>query len=131
MYSRKIVEPRMKHWVTPTLLTGYSCEDFPFRATWNLLLPRKEEMRPNIWPEIPSDLRLWRRPDPVERLGYIKCYSLSTPDLLKARAILADTTVRISAVDREDLKLCWKSEKRPHFSEWSTILLFTSFQRLY
>ena len=31
-------------------------------------------------------------------------------------AILSDTTVRRSAVDQEDLKPYWKSEKRPHFS---------------
>ena len=38
------------------------------------------------------------------------------PDLLKALAILSDTTLRRSAVDREDLKPYWKSEKRPYFS---------------
>ena len=32
-------------------------------------------------------------------------------DLLKAIAILSDTTVRKSAVHREDLKPYWKSEK--------------------
>ena len=32
------------------------------------------------------------------------------PDILKALAILSDVTVR-SAVDREDLKTYWKSEK--------------------
>ena len=37
-------------------------------------------------------------------------------NLLKALAILSDTTVRRSAVDREDLKPYWKSEKKPHFS---------------
>ena len=49
------------------------------------------------------------------------------PDLLKALAILSDTIARRSAVDREDLKPYWKSEKRPDFSKWSTILLFASF----
>ena len=49
------------------------------------------------------------------------------PDLLKALAILLDTTLRRSAVDWQDLKPYWKSDKRPHFSRWSTILLFTSF----
>ena len=49
--------------------------------------------------------------------------------LLKALAILSDTTVRRSAVDGEDLKLYWKPEKKPHFSKWSTILLFTSFSK--
>ena len=33
------------------------------------------------------------------------------PDLLKALGILLDTTVRRSAVEREDLKPNWKSEK--------------------
>ena len=51
------------------------------------------------------------------------------PDLLKALAILSDTTVRRSTVDQEDLKPNWKSEKRPHFCRWSTILLFTSFSK--
>ena len=51
------------------------------------------------------------------------------PDLLKALAILSDATVRRSAVYPEDLKLYWKSEKIPHFSRWSTILLFTSFSK--
>ena len=37
-------------------------------------------------------------------------------DLFKALAILSDTTVRRSAVDREDLKPYWKSGNRPHFS---------------
>ena len=50
-------------------------------------------------------------------------------ELLKAIAVLSDATVRRSAVDQEDLKLCGKSEKRPHFSRRSTILLFTSFSK--
>ena len=37
------------------------------------------------------------------------------PDLLKALAVLSDSTVGRSAVDQEDLKSYWKSEKRPHF----------------
>ena len=49
MYSRKSVGPRMEPWGTPAL-TGYYCEDFPSRTS---LLLRKEEIRPNIWPEIP------------------------------------------------------------------------------
>ena len=34
------------------------------------------------------------------------------PHLLKALAILSDTTVRRSAVDREDLNPYWKSETK-------------------
>ena len=33
------------------------------------------------------------------------------PDLLKALVVLSDTTVRRSAIDQEDLKLYWKSQK--------------------
>ena len=51
------------------------------------------------------------------------------PDLLKAVAILLDLTIRRSVVDQEELKPYWKSVKRPHFSRWSTILLFTSFSK--
>ena len=58
---------------------------------------------------------------------YLACQTLSktldiscttdrvAPNLLKLLAILSDTTVRKSAVDRADLKSYWKSEKR-HFS---------------
>ena len=46
---------------TPAL-TGYSWEDFPSRTTWSHLLLRKEEIRPNILPEIPLDLSLWKSP---------------------------------------------------------------------
>ena len=67
-------------------------------------------------------------PNPVKSLGYIKCYSSSSPRSLK-RPRNSDVTVRRSAVDREDLKPYGKSEKRPHYSRWSTILLFTSFSK--
>ena len=42
---------------------------------------------------------------PVEKLGYIKCYSSGSSD----QAILSDTTVRRSAVNQQDLKPYWKS----------------------
>ena len=46
----------------------------------------------------------------------MKCYSSSSPDLLlKALAILLDTTVRRSAVNQEHLKPYWKSEKKVTF----------------
>ena len=58
--SRKSVRPIMEPWRTPTL-TGYSWEDFPSRTTQSLLLLRKDEIRSNIWPEIPQNLSLERR----------------------------------------------------------------------
>ena len=51
------------------------------------------------------------------------------PDMLIALATLWDTTVRRFEVEREDLKPYWKSGKGPHFSMWSTTVLFTSFSR--
>ena len=52
------------------------------------------------------------------------------PDLLKALAILSDTTVRRSAVDR-DLKPYWKSEKG-HISLGDQQSYYLQvFQRLY
>ena len=53
-------------------------------------------------------------PNPVKSIGYMKCCSQS--GLLKARAILSDTTAIRSAVDRKELKPYWKLEKGPHFS---------------
>ena len=120
----------MEPWGTPAL-SGYSCEDLPSRTTQSCLVPRKEEIRSYMWPEILSDLSSWRRPA-CQTLSKALDISSATarvaPHLLKALAILSDTTVR-SAVDWEDLKPYWKSEKRPHFSRWSTILLFTSFSK--
>ena len=47
MYSRKSLGPRMVPLGIPAL-SGYSCEDFPFRTTKSHLLLRKDEIRPNI-----------------------------------------------------------------------------------
>ena len=63
-------------------------------------------------------------PNTVKSIGYIKCYSSSNHN--PSNSIRHNCW---SAVDREDLKPYWKSEKRSHFSRWSTILLFTSFSK--
>ena len=77
-------------------------------------------------------LTLWRRPA-YQTLSKALDISSATarvaPDPLKALSILSDTTVRRSAVDREDLKPYWKSEKSTHFSRWTTVLLFPSFSK--
>ena len=70
-------------------------------------------------------------PNPVKSLGYIKCTALVAPDLLKALAILSDTTIIRSAVDQEDLKPYWKSE-RGHISLGDQqFYCLQVFQRLY
>ena len=118
----------MEPWGTPAL-TGYSFEDFPSRTTWRCLLVRKEKKRSNMWPKNPQDLSLWKRPT-YQTLPKALDRSSATawlpPDLLKVLATLLDTTVRRSAVDREDLNAYWKSEKE-HIS--LIILLFTSFSK--
>ena len=75
---------------------------------------------------------MWRSPA-CQTLSKVLDISSATgrvaPDLLKTLAILSDrTTVRRSAIDREDLKPYWKSEKKTYCSMWSTILLFFSKQ---
>ena len=50
-------------------------------------------------------------PDPVESLGYIKCYNWSKPSLLKARALLSNAAPRRFEVERENVKPYWRSGK--------------------
>ena len=115
MYNRKNTRPRIQAKETPTL-TGYSCEDFPSRTTQSRLLLRKEEIKPNIWPEIPNIwhemLKFAKRPECQMQLKVLDISSPTAwvaPDLLKVLVILSDTTVRKYVVDGEDLKPCWIS----------------------
>ena len=66
-------------------------------------------------------------PNPVKCLDISTATARVAPDLLKTLAILSDTTVRRSAVDREDLKPYRKSEKRPQYSRYYYL---QAFQRL-
>ena len=54
--------------------------------------------------------------DSAKSLRYITCYNSTSPDLLKATAVLSDTTVRRSAVDQEDLKQTG-NKKKSHNSQ--------------
>ena len=98
MYSKKSVGPRMDLWGTPAL-TRCCCEDFPSRTTWSWLLLKIEEIRANVWLENQWDLRLWRSPA-CQTLSKALDMSSATdgaaPDLLKALAILSNTTVKRS-----------------------------------
>ena len=70
-------------------------------------------------------------PNLVKSLGYIKCHSSSSPipALSKALAILSDTTEKICSWSQRP-KTILEIRKRPHFSRWSTFLLFKVFKRL-
>ena len=103
MYSRKSVglEPWIELRGTP-VSTGYSCEDFPSRATRSSLLLRKDKIKPNICPEIQLDLRLWRRlacETLRKALHMLTVIARVDPDLLEALS-----TVGTSAVNWQDLK---------------------------
>ena len=96
-------------------LTRYSRENFPSRTTQSHLLPKKDEIRPNTRLEIPQDFSLRRRTacqtlskalDILSVIGHV------APDLLKALAILSDTSVRRSTVDREDHKTITRNQKK-------------------
>ena len=120
----------MESWGTP-VLAGYPCKDFQSRTNCSHLLLSKHKIRPNTPPET-QDFSLWRRPAGQtlsKALDTSSATARVAPDLLTSPAILLDTFARLSAVDREDLKPHWKSDKRPHFLRWSSNLLFTSFSR--
>ena len=65
---------------------------------------------------------------PIESLRYVKCYSSSSPRPIQS--LSNSVAVKRSTVDQEDAKSHWKSDKRPHLSKWSTILLLTSFSNI-
>ena len=99
-----------------------------------LLLLRKKNIRPNIWPEIAYDLSFMERKktsmsNPVKNLGYTNCYSLSSPRTVKKRKNFIRYNCKKICSWSKDLKPYCKSEKRPRFSTWSTTLLFTSFSK--
>ena len=54
-------------------------------------------------------------PNPVKALDISSATASAASDLLKALDILPDTTVRRTAVDREDLKPYW-NQKKDHIS---------------
>ena len=67
---------------------------------------------------------MWRIPACETLLKILDILSVTVIvalDLLKALAILSDTTVKRSAVNPEDLKPSWKLEKTPNFSKWSSV----------
>ena len=134
MYSRKKVGSRMEPRGTPAL-TGYSFEDFLSRTYWSRLL------WPNIWPDKArylnwSSIRLkfvkkTSMSNPVKSLGYIKCYSLSSPRPVKSHSNSIKYNCQKSAVDRVDLQPYWKSEKGPHSPGDQQVYYLQVFQILY
>ena len=95
MYGKKTAGPRIEPWEI-LALTGYSCEEYLTCNSIRLKFVKKTGM-----------------PNPVKSLGYIKRYSLSSHRSIKSlSAIPSDATVKRSAVNGEDLKPHWTSEKK-------------------
>ena len=91
--------------------------DFPSRTTQSCLLLR-EDTTPNIWPEIPEDLILWRRPacqTMWRSLRYIKPYFSSSPRPVKSPSnSIRHNFHKICSWSRLS-KTILKIRKRPHF----------------
>ena len=96
MYSRRRVGPKMQPCQTPAL-TGCSYKYFPFWTTQSCLILRKDKIRSNAWPEILCQ-------DLSKALDRLSVIAWVVPDLLKAPAILSDSTIRKSGLNQEDLK---------------------------
>ena len=117
MYSRKSVGPKMDPWRTPFIHN---------HEKWSITEKRRNKV--NNRPEKPLDLNLpeIRMPHPVEKLGYIKCYSSSSPRPIKCHS----NCFRRTAVDWEDLKPHWKSEK-DHISRGDQQAYYLKVQTFY
>ena len=94
---------------TQCTVPKYFSEDFPSGPTRSRVLFRKNKIRPNIWPWVCVEDSILK---PV--LCIRNATTRVAPDLLKALLIPSDTVVRRSAVDQEDLKPYWESNKRSH-----------------
>ena len=126
MYSRGSVGPRMDPWGTPAL-TGYSFKNFPSRTITD---KRRNKTKYLTWNSIrPKFVKKTNMSNSVKSLGYIKCYSSSSLRPVKSPSNpIRHNCWKICSWLRRP-KTILEIRKKPHFSGWSTILLFTSFTR--
>ena len=89
IYSRKSESSRMESWGS-LALTRYSCEDFhpdPLNAIYYLekMEKRRNKAKHLTWNFVRLKfVKKISMPNPVKSLGYIKCYSLSSPRPIKS-----------------------------------------------
>ena len=131
MYRRTSVGPGMEPWGTPAL-ARYSHEDFPSRTSWSCLLLRKEEKAKYLKGNS-IGLKFVKKtsmPNSVESYGYIKCYSLISPRLVKSPSnSIRYNHQKISSWSRRPKTILGIRKKATSLSRWSAILLFTSFSK--
>ena len=76
-----------------------------------------------------SNTKKRKLPNPVKCIGYIKCYSLSRPIPVKSPSnSIRYNCNKICSGPRRP-KTILEIRKRPHFSRWSIVLLFTGFSK--
>ena len=97
-------------------------QTFSIKNHWNLSFFKKSRNKAETWYEsLCFNLAMKNSmPNSVEYLLYIKWHSSICHSLLKAQAILSNTIIKRSAVSKQELKSCWKLEKRQHFMMWWT-----------
>ena len=95
---------------------------------------RKDEIKPNIRPEISQDVGLWRKSEYQTLFKALDISSVTAwvaSDLLKTQAILSDTALRRSAVIE---KTCHHTgnQKKGHISQGDEQAYYLQvFQRLH
>ena len=112
----------MEPWGTPTLtILG---KTFQNRPKLSVTETRRNKAKYPTWNSTRFEFaKKIRMPNLAKTLGYIKWCSWSSPRPIVNPRNSISTTVRRSAVDLENLKPYRISEKRPHLSRWSTMLL--------
>ena len=107
----------MEPWWTPSF-AGCSCKEFLPRTTESCLLLREDRTSQRIWPKIPKDWSFWRIPACATLLKALEISGATarvSSDLVKTPAVLSDKYIRRLAVDWEDLKPYWNTEKKATF----------------
>ena len=106
LYSQKRVAPKMECYGKPAFM-GHFCVDFSSMSNQHILWTL-------TW--ISIRLKFVKKssvPNPVKNLAFVKCYSCISLIHVKSPNHLSETSVKRSAVKREDLPAYRNSEKRP------------------
>ena len=117
------------HGVNPSFLKNSNIKWIFLWKVWSRAKKRWNHVKHLAWNSIRRKLlKKASLPNPVNNLEYISLSS-ARPIKTSSNVISYNCQKICSWSIRPDLKPYWKSEKRSHFSGWSTFLLFTSFSK--